>query len=188
MPNLGLLLTMTEVPPELDAEFNDWYDREHLPERLAIPGFVSARRWQTDLKPGAGKYLATYELESAAVLESPPYLAKFRDAPTPWTTRMLGACTVFGRWACEQAIPGDALPNPAAQALLMACGDAPTQKMASPENVLGARHFVASSGTTRYVGLYELQDETLALPGTRGWSLRVYRAYAGTASPRSATG
>ena len=30
MPNLGLLLTMTEVPPELDAEFNDWYDREHL--------------------------------------------------------------------------------------------------------------------------------------------------------------
>lgn len=188
MPYKGLLLVMTETPPDLEAEFNDWYDREHLPERLAIPGFASARRWQADLKPGEGKYLASYELESAAVLESPSYLAKFRDAPTPWTSRMLGACTVFRRWACEQVIPGDALPNPAAKALLMACGNSPTHKMASPANALGARHFVASSGTPRYVGLYELKDATFALPGTIGWALRVYHAYAGTASPRSATG
>lgn len=188
MPNKGLLLTMTETPPEFDADFNDWYDREHLPERLAIAGFASARRWQADLKPGEGKYIATYELDCAAVLESPAYLAKFRDAPTPWTSRMLGACTVFRRWACEQISPGRAAPHPAATALLLALGDSPTERMASPENVLGARHFVASSGTPRHVGLYELKDATLALPGTSVWSLRVYCAYAGTASPRSATG
>jgi len=38
----------------MEEEFNAWYDSEHLPERLAIPGFRSARE---------GKYLATYELD-----------------------------------------------------------------------------------------------------------------------------
>jgi len=55
----GLLLTLTEPPPGMEEEFNAWYDEEHLPERLAIPGFRSARRWV------AGRtYLATYELDS----------------------------------------------------------------------------------------------------------------------------
>ena len=116
MPSRGLLLTMTETPPGIEAEFNRWYDTEHLPERLAIPGFISARRWEADLPPGQGKYLATYELESASVLDSSEYLARFRDSPTPWTARMLGSCTVFRRWACEQLLPGDVGPNPAAKA------------------------------------------------------------------------
>lgn len=185
---MGLLLTMTETPPALEAEFNDWYDREHLPERLAIPGFLSARRWVADLPPGEGKYLATYELESAAVLESPAYLARFRDAPTPWTQRMLGSCTVFRRWACEQAFPGNAKPDPAAAVLLMASGDTPTQGMTPPGSALTARHFVASSGTPRYAALYELKDGTFKLPDGNSSTFRVYRAYAGTGSPASATG
>ena len=188
MPKMGLLLTMTETPPALEAEFNDWYDREHLPERLAIPGFLSARRWVADLPPGGGKYLATYELESAAVLESPAYLARFRDAPTPWTQRMLGSCTVFRRWACEQALPGNAKPDPAATALLMASGDTPTQEITPPGNVLTARHFVASSGVPRYVALYELKEQEPEAPDGGRWTYRVYRAYAGTDSPASATG
>jgi hypothetical protein len=179
MPNKGLLLTMTETPPALEAEFNDWYDAEHLPERLAIPGFISARRWEADLKPGQGKYLATYELESAAVLQSAAYLAKFRDAPTPWTTRMLGSCTVFKRWACEQIVPGNGSPEPAAKALLLACGEAPTERMPLPGKALSARHFLASSGEPRYIGLYELAGKDLALPRSSGdWVLQVYRKYA----------
>ena len=178
MPHRGLLLTMTETPPDIEAEFNDWYDTEHLPERLAIPGFLSARRWQADLPPGQGKYLATYELESAAVLESPAYLARFRDAPTPWTGRMLGSCTVFRRWACEQLAPGNAAPDPAARSLLLACGESPTRRMPAPEKALGARHFLASSGSPRYLGLYELPHEDLALPrGHAQWHLQIYRAY-----------
>lgn len=178
MPNLGLLLTMTETPPGLDAEFNDWYDREHLPERLAIPGFASARRWQADLKPGEGKYIATYELDSAAVLESPAYLAKFRDAPTPWTTRMLGACTVFRRWACEQVSPGRAAPHPAAKSLLLALGDIPTERMALPAMVLSARHYRASSGTPSCVGIFELEKEDIPVSANGGeWAVRLYRSY-----------
>ena len=178
MPNRGLLLTMTETPPEIEAEFNDWYDTEHLPERLAIPGFISALRWQADLPPGQGRYLATYELESAAVLESPAYLARFRDSPTPWTERMLGSCTVFRRWACEQLPPGNAAPDPAARALLLACGELPTQRMPPPEKALSARHFLASSGSPRYLGLYELAREELDPPRDHAeWRLQIYRAY-----------
>ena len=70
MSNFGLLLTITEPRPELETEFNAWYDTEHIVERVSIPGFLSARRWVADVKPGEGKYLATYELVSPGVLES----------------------------------------------------------------------------------------------------------------------
>jgi hypothetical protein len=84
MTNRGLLLTMTEPTGAMEEEFNAWYDTEHLPERLAIPGFRSARRWVAPGAPGEGKYRATYELDSPAVLQSPEYLARYAGA-TPWT-------------------------------------------------------------------------------------------------------
>jgi len=72
----------------MEEEFNAWYDSEHLPERLAIPGFRSARRWSADCAPAEGKYRATYELDSPAVLQSPAYIARYSGA-TPWTQRCL---------------------------------------------------------------------------------------------------
>ena len=48
----GLLLTMTEPPAAMEEEFNAWYETEHLPERLAIAGFRSARRWVAPVAPG----------------------------------------------------------------------------------------------------------------------------------------
>jgi hypothetical protein len=35
----GLLAVWADVDPEVEAEFNEWYDKEHVPERLAVPGF-----------------------------------------------------------------------------------------------------------------------------------------------------
>lgn len=114
----GLLLTLTEPPAAMEEEFNAWYDEEHLPERLAIPGFRSAQRWVADVAPGQGKYLATYELDSLAVLFSKEYLSRF-EHPTPWSRRCLGKSVVFRRWACEQSEPGSADPHPAAAAVLL---------------------------------------------------------------------
>jgi len=118
MNRRGLLLTMTEPPPAMEEEFNAWYDDEHMAERLAIPGFRSARRWVADVAPGEGKYLATYELDSLAVLTSAPYLARFRNQ-TPWSRRCLGKAVVFKRWACEQVTPGTADPHPGALAIFI---------------------------------------------------------------------
>ena len=171
--NMGLLLTMTEPPQAMDEEFNAWYDTEHMVERLAIPGFLSARRWQRECAPGAGRYLATYELTSPAILETPEYLARVGDNLTPWSKRCLGGAKVFRRWACEQIAPGNRSPEEKATALFLACGDVPAAHeeefnrwyniehlplMLQVPGVLGARRFRASSGSPRYVTLYDLSD------------------------------
>jgi hypothetical protein len=149
MPNRGLLLTMTEPPPAMEEEFNAWYDDEHMAERLAIPGFRSAQRWVTDCPPGGGKYLATYELDSLAVLESPAYLARFQNQ-TPWSRRCLGKAVVFKRWACEQ--DGSVEPHPGAKAVVLAFEN----RVLSLPATLQIRKFTASTGDK--ITLYELAE------------------------------
>jgi hypothetical protein len=156
----GLLLTLTEPPPAMEEEFNAWYDEEHLPERLAIPGFRSATRWVADVPAGQGKYLATYELESAAVLQSATYLARFRNQ-SPWSRRCLGKAVVFKRWACEQVEPGHADPHPGAIGLVLAEGPIPVH------GALQVRRFAAASGEP--ITLYEVSD--LRQPGANAYRL-----------------
>ncbi|MEK7361217.1 MAG: hypothetical protein AAB133_03965 [Pseudomonadota bacterium] len=174
----GLLLTMTEPPLQMEEEFNAWYDSEHLPERLAIPGFSSARRWvDRQAAAGSGKYLATYELDRPQVLQTPEYLAHVGDNFTPWSKRCLSRCVLFRRWACAQILPGDAPPDPAARTLFVACGDVAAEheaefnkwydtehipQLAAVPGVLRARRFFDPNGKPRYVALYELADADVA--------------------------
>lgn len=169
--NRGLLLTMTEPPPAMEEEFNAWYDDEHMGERLAIPGFRSARRWVADVAPGEGKYLATYELDSPEVLSSAPYLARFQNQ-TPWSRRCLGKAVVFRRWACEQTQPGGADPDLAAKFLLCIIAQSPVALSLS--DALQVRHFVAGPS---FIALAEL-TRAAAPPAKAGWSIHLYRAYA----------
>lgn len=74
----GLLIVMMDVPPEAEGDFNDWYDNEHLPELLSVPGVLSAQRYV--VRHGNPKYLLLLEVTSANVLDSPPYVA-IRSAP-----------------------------------------------------------------------------------------------------------
>jgi hypothetical protein len=154
--NRGLLLTLTEPPTAMEEEFNAWYDSEHIPERLSIPGFRSARRWVH-----GRSYLATYELDTPGVLSSSPYLLRYTN-PTPWTRRCLGKCVTFKRWACEQIDPGSADPHPAAAGLVFAMS--PAQLAAA----LQARRFRAVSGEE--IALYELSN-------LRQTNAVVYRLY-----------
>ena len=85
MPN-GLLLMMTDIDPANEADFNRWYEEEHLDERMRIPGFLNARRF-TALE-GGPKYLALYDLESPAVLQSAPYRQVVGAGKSAWTRRM----------------------------------------------------------------------------------------------------
>jgi hypothetical protein len=67
----GMLLTSMDVDGLHEAEFNRWYDREHLEERVAIDGFLEARRYVAhDGKP---KYLSLYSTATFDVLDSPAY-------------------------------------------------------------------------------------------------------------------
>jgi hypothetical protein len=68
----GMLLTSMDVATEHEAEFNRWYDREHLEERVAIEGFVEARRYVA-VEGSMPKYLSPYSTETFEVLDSPAY-------------------------------------------------------------------------------------------------------------------
>jgi len=87
-----------------EDEFNDWYDLEHIPQRLDTPGFVSAERFiRID---GWPKYVAVYDLEHKGVTTSPDYRATAGANFSPWTKRVLSNAAGWGRLDLEQVSPG----------------------------------------------------------------------------------
>lgn len=98
----GLLLVMMNPPERLEEEFNAWYDMEHVPERLAVPGIETAIRYICN--GGGPKYLALYDLEAPEVLESEGYLAVSGGNFSPWTRRVTSWSRVH-RAACTQIHP-----------------------------------------------------------------------------------
>jgi len=82
----GMLLTSMNIDAADEAEFNRWYDREHLEERVAIPGFLEARRYIAH--QGNPKYLCLYSTATFDVLDSPAY-RKALTNPTDWSTATL---------------------------------------------------------------------------------------------------
>ena len=83
----GMLMVWTDIPAEVEAEFNEWYNREHLPDRInKVPGFIRARRFAA--ASGEPRYLALYETQSVEVMQSEPYLALNRN-PDPMSRRFI---------------------------------------------------------------------------------------------------
>ena len=78
----GMLLTSMDIDPSDEAEFNRWYDREHLEERVAIEGFLEARRYIAH--QGAPKYLSLYSTKTFEVLESAAYRTALANQ-TEWS-------------------------------------------------------------------------------------------------------
>ena len=71
-----ILVVMMEVDPAHEDDFNRWYNEEHLPERLEIAGYVSARRFKLEEGDGVLKYLCIWELEDGSPLHSEAYKAQ----------------------------------------------------------------------------------------------------------------
>jgi hypothetical protein len=82
----GMLLTSMDIDPSDEAEFNRWYDREHLLERVAIDGFLEARRYIAHA--GSPKYLCLYSTATFDVLDSPTYRTVLMN-PTDWSKTTL---------------------------------------------------------------------------------------------------
>jgi hypothetical protein len=72
--NAALFYVCTDPGAVPEAEFHDWYDHEHGPARLAVPGIRGGRRYRAldDAKP---TWLALYELDGPGVIDSPEYKA-----------------------------------------------------------------------------------------------------------------
>ena len=81
----GMLAVWCDVPATVEQEFNEWYNEEHIYERLSVPGILSAARYEAIVN--GPKHLAVYELESVEVLQSAAYL-ELKSSPSEWSKKM----------------------------------------------------------------------------------------------------
>ncbi len=86
MPGSAAIAIWCDVAPAAQAEFDDWHAHEHMPERLAIPGFLRGSRWVS--AGGGDGYFMLYEAASEAAITAGPYLERLND-PTPWSRSMM---------------------------------------------------------------------------------------------------
>lgn len=101
----GILMSSMQVPAEEEDDFNLWFDTEHLPERVAIPGFLDARRYESLSTPT--RYLQIYSATDIAVLNSEPYraaLARQTDWSMHHIARFIEPTRVVGRLTCSRGI------------------------------------------------------------------------------------
>jgi hypothetical protein len=79
----GLMVIRLGVAPEDEADFNAWYDQEHLAALSSVPGVIGCRRFRAiEADP---KYLAMYHLTDPEVQASPAWK---RAIDTPWSHRV----------------------------------------------------------------------------------------------------
>jgi len=96
----GLLLNAMNIAPEFEAEFNEWYDKEHIPALAAVPGVLSARRFRGT---GNRKYVALYHLAAPVVQESAEWkVARQSD----WTSRLQPHFRDHLRLVCRRYVRG----------------------------------------------------------------------------------
>ena len=75
-----------DLAPERKAEFEDWHSHEHMPERLAIPGFLRGSRWVA--LSGEPSYFVLYEAAKLATITRGAYLQRLNN-PTPWSRKLM---------------------------------------------------------------------------------------------------
>lgn len=98
----GILAIWNDCRAGHDAEFEAWFQGEHLIERLAVPGFLFGRRHQAI--SGSAGYFNFYVVDSPNVLVSKPYLERL-DHPTPMTQRVMSDVFLnMNRTVCRRTL------------------------------------------------------------------------------------
>jgi hypothetical protein len=94
----GMLVVWTNVAPGGEADFDAWYTREHVADRVNVPGFRNGARYEA--VRGDPRFLAVYETDTVAVLSSPTYRERLNH-PTPWTQRVMPSFRDTVRATCR---------------------------------------------------------------------------------------
>lgn len=94
----GALAIWHDITADGETDYNEWHSKEHLLERVGVPGFLRGHRLQA--VSGSPRYLNLYEVEDLATLTSQPYLDRLNH-PTPWTQRALGHVRDNNRTLCR---------------------------------------------------------------------------------------
>jgi hypothetical protein len=94
----GVVAIWHGIRPEGRDEFYEWHNREHMPERVGIPGFLRGRRYIA--REGSPEFFTLYETATPEVLSGADYLARL-NAPTEWTRRATLHFTDASRSLCR---------------------------------------------------------------------------------------
>ena len=195
----GLLMVFVDVPENLGEEFNRWYNEEHIPERLAIPGVLSAARYEA--LSGSPKHLACYELSEAEAWHSDAWQYHLTN-PTEWSKRMspgvIGETYIRNLY---QLIYPDDVPEETAQAgmapvLLVGRMSIPpaleeqfnraynTERLPLCGRIPGyirGRRFEAVMGEPKYITVHEMESAQVAdSPEWAAWRTAVTPVWSST--------
>ena len=95
-----LYIVHTDIPDDIVDEYNEWYDKEHLPRLVTVPGVIRARRYNA--VAGGPRYLTAYELTDRDAFESTEGL---QARKTPWTAKMRSLFQNTRRRMCTLILP-----------------------------------------------------------------------------------
>ena len=182
----GLLMVYCDVPPDVEEEFNEWYNQEHIPERLSIPGVLNAARYEA--LQGGPKYLACYELDTHQAWHSPEW-QHWLNNPTEWSNRMSpsAVATTYIRNLYRLIYPDnvDQQTSQADMAPVMLVGrmSVPAEldslfnqsynqerlpECYSTPGYVRGRRFEADMGEPKYLTIHEMESESV--PKSPEWS------------------
>jgi hypothetical protein len=190
----GLLFMAFDFSTAHEDEFHDWYDKEHVPERLRVPGFLNAERWIDEQNPKI--HVATYDLDTVGVMDTQAYRAVGGANQSVWTKRVTGMCGRIMRFVGSQLLPGDEVAAAGAGALLVASmtpepgaeaefnrwyDEEHLPNLQSVPGVLSGRRYRATDGESErgYLALYHLRDAAVsrsdawAKTANTEWSARI---------------
>jgi hypothetical protein len=89
-------IVKTDIPASIEPDFNEWYNKEHVPALASVPGCLRARRFLA--VDGQPKYMAVYELENPEVIKGTAW-AEARD--TAWTEKIRPHMHNLERWVYQ---------------------------------------------------------------------------------------
>jgi hypothetical protein len=164
----GAIIIWNDVREGMRDAVTEWHDREHIPERVGIPGFQRGRRFAA--LAGSPEYLILYETADATAAQSPAYFERLNN-PTPWTVRtnknflntIRGICQVA--WSAGHGEGGCALtlrldPAPAQEAPLHRSLEEALPALLRESGIVAAHLLVAQ----REISLVETVERTGRAP------------------------
>ncbi len=155
----GILAIFNDVAAGREAEFDAWFQGEHLVERLGVPGFLYGRRHQAI--SGSSAFFNFYLVQSPAVLTSKPYLERL-DNPTPMTKKIMSGVFInMNRTICHRTLRRG--PFRGAYAVTVRFAEAPDESaliarldaLAADTNVAGGEIWIALDPAGQPVSMEE---------------------------------
>jgi hypothetical protein len=100
LAGLGVVAIWHDLAPAARDDFYEWHNREHMPERVGIPGFRRGRRYVAI--SGTPEFFNLYEADSPETLAGQDYLNRL-NSPTAWTQRVVPSFRNVARSICRVA-------------------------------------------------------------------------------------